>query len=84
MAAVAQLRPLEHVTPHDLVTYSRCPFEMELLHSRHAFIVSGRTVAPRTPLDVIPLRRSPLAGPPNFGVVVNDGRLDVAPDDCLI
>lgn len=84
MAAVPELHPPEHVTPHDLVTYSRCPFEMELLHSRHAFNVSGRAVAPRTPLDVVPLRHSPLAGPPNIGVVVNDGRMDVAPDDRLI
>jgi hypothetical protein len=84
MAAVAQLRAPEHVTPHDLVTYSRCPHEMELLHSRHASIVTGQPVPARTPLDVIPLRHSPLFTPPNLGVIVNDGRLDVAPDDRLV
>ena len=84
MAAVAQLRPPEHVTPHDLVTYSRCPYEMELLRTRHASIVTGQTVVARTPLDVVPLRHSPLFTPPNLGVIVNDGRLDVAPDDRLV
>ncbi|MGC2288969.1 MAG: hypothetical protein WA688_03835 [Thermoplasmata archaeon] len=84
MAAVVQLQPLEHVTPHDLVTYSRCPYEMELLHTRHASVVTGQTRIPRTPLDVVPLRHSPLFTPPNLGVVVNDGRLDVAPDDHLV
>ena len=84
MAAVAELHPPEHVTPHDLVTYSRCPYEMELLHSRHLSLITGRPVAARTPLDVIPLHHSPLFTPPNLGVVVNDGRLDVAPDDRLV
>ena len=84
MAAVAQLRPPEHVTPHDLVTYSRCPHEMELLHARHTSLVTGQSVIARTPLDVVPLRHSPLFTPPNLGVVVNDGRLDVFPDDRLV
>jgi hypothetical protein len=74
----------EHMTPHDLVTYSRCPYEMELLRSRHATLITGREVPVRTPPDVVPLRHSPLFSPPNLGVVVNEGRLDVAPDDCLI
>ncbi|MCI4352848.1 MAG: hypothetical protein L3K14_05605 [Thermoplasmata archaeon] len=81
---MAQLEASEHVTPHDLVTYSRCPYEMELLRSRHASIVTGRTVAARTPLDVIPLRHSPLFAPPNLRVAANDGRLDIAPDDSLV
>ena len=84
MAAVVQLPSLEHVTPHDLVTYSRCPYEMELLHSRHSSLVTGQTVSARTPPDVVPLRHSPLFTPPNLGVVVNDGRLDVAPNDRLV
>jgi hypothetical protein len=84
MAAQAQLRPLEHVTPHDLVTYSRCPHEMELVHAHHLSVVTGRAVLPRTPLNVLPLRHSPLFTPPNIGVIVNDGRLDVAPEDYLI
>ena len=84
MAALVDLRLVEHVTPHDLVTYSRCPYEMELLQSRHASLVTGRALSARTPLDVIPLRHSPLLSPPTLGVVVNDGRLDVAPDDRLV
>lgn len=84
MAAVAELRPPEHVTPHDLVTYSRCPYEMELLHARHHSIVTGQPVAARTPLDVVPLRHSPLFSPPNLGVIVNAGRLDLALDDHLV
>jgi hypothetical protein len=84
MAAVAELHPPEHLTPHDLVTYSRCPYEMELLRSRHASQITGQTVEPRTPLDVVPLRQSPLFTPALQAVVVNDGRLDVAPGDCLV
>lgn len=74
----------EHVTPHDLVTYSRCPYEMELVHARHASLVTGRPVNTRTPLDVVPLRHSPLWNPPNLGVVVNDGRLDISAADRLV
>ncbi len=84
MALVAQAVATDHVTPHDLVTYSRCPFEMELLHARHASIVSGQPVAARTPIGTLPLRHSPLFTPPNLGVVVNDGRLDIFPDDLLV
>jgi hypothetical protein len=84
VAAIAQLHPPEHVTPHDLVTYSRCPHEMELLRSRHASLITGQPVVARTPMDVIPLHHSPLFSPPNLGVAVNDGRLDVAPDDRLV
>jgi hypothetical protein len=84
MSAITQFGTYEHLTPHDLVTYSRCPHELELLHARHASLVTGRSIAPRTPADVVPLNRSPLFSPPNLGVVVNDGRLDVAPDDRLV
>jgi hypothetical protein len=84
MVAAVPVRPLEHVTPHDLVTYSRCPYEMELLRTRHATLITGREVLARTPPDVVPLRHSPLVPPPNLGVTVNDGRLDVAPDDRLV
>ncbi|HLY76453.1 MAG TPA: hypothetical protein VKT21_01050, partial [Thermoplasmata archaeon] len=41
-------------------------------------------VVARTPLEVIPLRHSPLFTPPNPGLVVNDGRLDVDPQDSLV
>lgn len=84
MAAVTQALAPEHVTPHDLVTYSRCPYEMELVRTAHASVVSGQPVAARTPLGVAPMRHSPLFTPPNLGVVVNDGRLDIAPDDVLV
>jgi hypothetical protein len=84
MVAAAQLTHPEHLTPHDLVTYSRCPYEMELLHSRHASLVTGHEVSVRTPLDVVPLRHSPLFPPPTAAVTVNEGRLDVNPDDRLI
>jgi hypothetical protein len=84
MPAIAELLSLEHVTPHDLVTYSRCPYERELLRSRHASLTTGHPVEARTPLDVVPLRHSPLFTPPTLGVIVNDGRLDVAPDDRLV
>jgi hypothetical protein len=84
MSVSLELRPLEHLTPHDLVTYFRCPYEMELLHARHASVVTGQTVAPRTPIDVIPLRHSPLFSPPSPGITVYDGRLDIAPDDRLV
>lgn len=78
------LSPLEHLTPHDLVTYSRCPYEMELLHAHRATVGPGRNGFPRTPPDVIPLRHSPLFPPPTGGVQINDGRLDVSPADRLV
>jgi hypothetical protein len=84
MSATPPMGPVEHVTPHDLVTYSRCPYEMELLRTRHATLITRQEVLPRTPLDVIPLRHSPLFSPPNLGVIANDGRLDIAPDDRLV
>jgi len=70
----------EHLTPHDLVTYFRCPHEMEL---SHALRIQQRTAAlgpVRTPLDVIPLRQSPLFSPPLGDVTVNEGRLDLFDD----
>jgi hypothetical protein len=84
MSAGVPIHSPEHVTPHDLVTYSRCPYEMELLRSRHATLITGHEVPARTPPQVVPLRHSPLFPPPNLGVIVNDGRLDVAPDDHLV
>ena len=57
---------------------------MELLRARHASLVTGLPASPRTPLGVPALRHSPLFSPPNLGVIVNDGRLDVASEDRLI
>jgi hypothetical protein len=75
---------LEHLTPHDLVTYSRCPHEMELAHARHRSLLSGTESLPRTPADVVPLRHSPLFTPLATGVEVVEGRLDVDARDRLI
>lgn len=75
---------LEHLTPHDLVTYFRCPHEMELARVHRGHPVGG-TVAPvRTPADVVPLRHSPMFAPPAGHLVVNEGRLDVSPHDRLV
>jgi hypothetical protein len=75
---------LEHLTPHDLVTYFRCPHEMELSRA-HRFHAAGGPVGPvRTPADVVPLRHSPLFGPPLGHVLVNEGRLDVGGRDRLV
>ena len=74
----------EHLTPHDLVTYSRCPYEMEVLRARRASMHSGTPVATVTPPDVVPLRHSPLFTPPVARMVVNDGRLDVMNSDTLV
>ncbi|MGP8078740.1 MAG: hypothetical protein ACLQD8_06575 [Thermoplasmata archaeon] len=75
---------LEHLTPHDLVTYFRCPHEMELGRA-HRFRTVGGPLGPvRTPLDVVPLRHSPMFAPPNGHLTVNEGRLDIAGRDRLV
>ena len=84
MAAVQLSTAPEHLTPHELVTYSRCPFEMELVRASHASIRTGAPVAVCTPLDVVPERHSPMFAPPVHGLTVNEGRLDVLPGDTLI
>lgn len=81
--SVSLARP-EHLTPHDLVTYSRCPHEMELLRARHASLHAPAPVAPCTPADVVPERHSPLFAPPLGRLRVFEGRLDVAPHDTLV
>lgn len=74
----------EHLTPHDLVTYFRCPHEMELVRAMHLERTTGTLGPVRTPLDVIPLRQSPLFSPPLGQVAVNEGRLDLLDDDRLV
>jgi hypothetical protein len=74
----------EHLTPHDLVTYSRCPHEMEIQHAVRASMRTGAAAAVLTPLDVVPERHSPLFSPPVHKIVVNEGPLDVAPTDSLV
>ena len=73
MAAVV-LPTLEHLTPHDLVTYSRCPHEMELHRSDRASQLTGTPVTPRTPMGTRPEARSPLFSPPVHSVQVFEGR----------
>jgi hypothetical protein len=74
----------EHLTPHDLVTYFRCPHEMELAHELHARAL-GRIPTPvRTPLDAVPLHHSPMFPPPLGHLEVNEGRLDLSDDDRLV
>jgi hypothetical protein len=75
---------LEHLTPHDLVTYFRCPYEMELLRSTHTGRLTGTPGPVRTPLDVVPLRHSPMFSPPLGHLTVNEGRLDVGDGDRLV
>lgn len=73
----------EHLTPHDLVTYFRCPYEMERSRSRNGRGENGST-AVRTPANVVPLRHSPLFAPPLGRVGVNEGRLDLSERDRLV
>ncbi len=74
----------EHLTPHDLVTYFRCPYEMELNRARRSHAVDGALGPVRTPADVVPLRHSPLFNPPLGHVSVNEGRLDLGMGDRLV
>jgi hypothetical protein len=83
MLAPLQLPTPEHLTPHDLVTYFRCPHEMEL-HRTARGLPAGTPPPVRTPADVVPLRHSPLFAPPLGRVTVNEGRLDVGPRDTLV
>ncbi|HEV8049253.1 MAG TPA: hypothetical protein VGP88_01535, partial [Thermoplasmata archaeon] len=75
---------LEHLTPHDLVTYSRCPHEMELHRSERASQLAGSPVAPKTPIGTRPEARSPLFSPPGHSVQVFEGRIDFGPLDRLV
>jgi hypothetical protein len=74
----------EHLTPHDLVTYFRCPFEMELARASRSRTLTGGPGTVRTPADVVPLRHSPMFAPPLGHLVVNEGRLDLDDRDVLV
>ncbi len=76
--------PLEHLSPHDLVTYFRCPHEMELHRSQHLSWRTGAPLAPRTPSGTVPLSHSPLFPPPVGDPRPVHGRLDVGPQDTLV
>ncbi len=75
--------PLEPLSPHDLVTYYRCPREFAWQHARHA---AGRpgSADPFLSASGAPLARSPLAPPPLTGVTVTEGRLDLEAHECLV
>lgn len=74
----------EHLTPHDLVAYFRCPYEMELEKARKARSGTAPVGPVRTPERVVPLRRSPLLAPPLNAVRVNPGRLAFPPGTRLV
>ena len=74
----------EHLTPHDLVTYFRCPHEVELTRQLHARSLGRPEPAVRTPLDVVPLRHSPLFPPPIGRIAVNEGCMDLSDGDLLV
>jgi len=84
MSALIAPPELEHLTPHDLVTYFHCPLEMELHREARAQQL-GRAPPPvRTPASVIPLHHSPMYSPPLGHLEVNEGRLDVEEHDRLV
>jgi hypothetical protein len=74
----------EALTPHDLVTYFRCPHEMELARASHHRLEGGMLGMVRTPADVVPLHHSPLFAPPLGHLLVNEGRLDLSEKDILV
>lgn len=72
----------DHLTPHDLVTYSRCPHEMELTRLRSAPDVGilPAAVAQSKRAE----RTSPLLLPPLTHVSSHEGRIDLSPEDLLV
>ncbi len=84
MLAPPTVVPAEHLTPHDLVAYFRCPHEMELEKARKGRSPGGSIGSVRTPADVVPLRHSPLLPPPTNAVRVNPGRIAFGPVDRLV
>jgi hypothetical protein len=84
LAPRTALPAAEHLTPHDLVTYFRCPYEMELVRANHSRTVTGGPGTVRTPADVVPLRHSPMFSPPLGHVIVTEGRLDLDAHDTLV
>jgi hypothetical protein len=84
MSASAALESPEHLTPHDLVTYFRCPHELEILEAQRRSRIAGSPVQLRTPLGTVAARASPLSPPPLDGLEVVDGRLEIDPTDTLV
>lgn len=76
---------LEHLTPHDLVTYFRCPHEMGLAHRLRAIRLGASSVEATVPREgLVPVRHSPLLAPPMNGITVVEGRLDLDPRDVAV
>jgi hypothetical protein len=75
---------IEHLTPHDLVTYSRCPHEMELHRARHLSTITETAQVAVTPPDTAPIHQSPLFSPPLGHPRVIEGRFDVFSGDRLV
>lgn len=75
---------IEHLSPHDLVSYFRCPYEMELHRARRSSLLHGTAVATRTPVDVLPVRHSPLFPPPTIALRVFEGPVDLTATDLLV
>jgi len=84
MLAPQSVSALEHLTPHDLFSYFRCPHEMELIRAGHSLRFGGPALPVLTPPDVVPLRHSPLFAPPLGAARVNEGRLDLEERDHLV
>lgn len=87
MNGAALLAAPEHLSPHDLVTYSRCPHEM-VLHrqARNEMLHGGAPLPGSPPADLAGAaeRHSPLFAPPLHNVTANEGRLDLYPSDLLV
>lgn len=84
LAAPLTRPTVEHLTPHDLVTYSRCPFEMELMHRARGHVAAAPGAAVPVLANGAPLRHSPLFSPPQSAVRVFEGRLDLFDTDTLV
>ena len=81
MASLLAAAEPEHLTPHDLVTYSRCPHEMDLIHRWRA-VEHGESPSAE------PVKRaemhSPLLPPPIGHLKVYEGRIDLDPSTILV
>lgn len=84
LATSSSTLPVEHLSPHDIVTYFRCPHEMELHRAQHLSWRTGQPVAARTPLGTPPSLHSPLGPPPGESSNAMQGRLIVSIHDQLV
>ncbi len=75
---------INHLSPHDIVTYFRCPQEMEIHRRQRESWRSGRPLGGILGAPGPGLLRSPLPPPPLDHLVVFQGRLDVFSGDTLI